>query len=170
MSQTMEPAIAPVTPPGYAVAQPNRFVRFILRASDRAPVWSAPAAIATCFGGAVAYTLITDPAHSDAFAPPTCLLKLTTGFDCPGCGGTRAFWYLLHGNLPQAARHHALFVFAVPFLVYMYVAWSAKLVFKRDVLPQLSLSPVALTGFLGAWLVFSVLRNLPWAPFTWLYV
>src|SRR6266545_3142540 len=170
MSQTMDPAVAPVTPPGYAVAQPNRFVRFILRASDRAPVWSAPAAIATCFGGAVAYTLITDPAHSDAFAPPTCLLKLTTGFDCPGCGGTRAFWYLLHGNLPAAARSHLLAVFAAPFLVYMYVAWASGLVFKTRRLPSLRLSPLTISMFLVAWGAFSILRNLPWAPFTWLYV
>ena len=36
---------------------------------------------------------------SGAFDSPTCLVKMTTGFDCPGCGGTRAFWYLLHGDV-----------------------------------------------------------------------
>ena len=76
----------------------------------------------------------------------------------------------MHGNLPQAARNHAAFVFALPFLLYMYAAWSAKLILKRDVLPALRPSPWVISAFLGGWLVFSVLRDLPWAPFTWLYV
>jgi Protein of unknown function (DUF2752) len=170
MSPTSEDAAAYAAVPAYTLPAPGRFTRFVVRATERAPVWAAPVAIATCFAGAVGYVLVTDPTNSDAFSSPTCLLKLTTGFDCPGCGGTRAFWYLLHGNVPQAARNHAMFVFALPFLLYMYVAWSARLVFKRDVVPALRLSPMTLSVFLGVWFVFSVLRNLPWAPFTWLYV
>ncbi|MGC9666416.1 DUF2752 domain-containing protein [Planosporangium sp. 12N6] len=170
MSLTSEPAAAYPAPPAYAVPAPGRFTRFVMRFADRTPVWAGPAAIAVCFGGAVGYVLATDPTSSDAFSAPTCLLKLTTGFDCPGCGGTRAFWYLIHGNLPQAARNHALFVFAVPFLLYMYVAWTAKLIAKRDVLPTFRLSPLTLSVFLAVWFGFSVLRNLPWAPFTWFYV
>lgn len=154
----------------YAVApQPGRFNGFVLRMWHRSPAWTAPAAIATCFAGAAAYTLIADPTNGDATATPTCLVKLTTGFDCPGCGGTRAFWYALHGNIPAAARHHALFVFALPFLLYLYLAWTVKLVFKRQ-LPQLRLSPLAVGLFLTSWAVFSIVRNLPWAPFTRLYV
>lgn len=149
---------------------PGRLTRQALRAAYRTPVWAGPVAVAVCLAGGVAYTLVTDPVDADAFASPTCLLKLTTGFDCPGCGGTRAFWYLIHGNLPQAARNHAPFVFAVPFLVYWYAAWTVKLITRRDVLPPLRPSPLALTAFLGVWMAFSVLRNLPWAPFTALYV
>ncbi|NJC81751.1 DUF2752 domain-containing protein [Planosporangium mesophilum] len=170
MTPIGEQAVTYPAPPPYVVPEPSRFSRFVLRVVERSPAWAAPAAIATCFAGAVGYVMISDPTTSGAYSAPTCLLKLTTGFDCPGCGGTRAFWYLLHGNLPQAARNHALFVFAVPFLVYMYVAWSAKLVAKREVLPAFRLSPTTLAVFLAVWFVFSVLRNLPWAPFTWLYV
>src|SRR5690606_7052060 len=102
-------------------------------------------------------------------AVPSCLVKLTTGFDCPGCGGTRALWYVLHGDLPAAARHHLLFVFALPFVIYLYVAWAGQRVFGWRV-PQLRISPAMIGGFLTAWLVFTVARNLPWAPFTALYV
>ena len=170
MTETAEQAMAYQPAPAYTLPEPSRFSRFVLRLAERSPAWAGPAAIATCFGGAVGYVLLTDPTNSDAFSSPTCILKLTTGFDCPGCGGTRAFWYLLHGNLPQAARNHAAFVFALPFLLYMYAAWSAKLILKRDVLPALRPSPWVISAFLGGWLVFSVLRDLPWAPFTWLYV
>jgi Protein of unknown function (DUF2752) len=153
----------------YAPPRQDRFTRWVLRAYERAPRWSAPLAVTACMGGAVAYTLLEHPTDSTAFSAPSCILKLTTGFDCPGCGGTRAAWYLLHGNVPQAARHHAVFVFAVPFLLYMYVAWAVGMVTGRK-LPMLRLSPRTVGVFLGVWFAFSVLRNLPYAPFTRLYV
>ncbi|AGL20299.1 DUF2752 domain-containing protein [Actinoplanes sp. N902-109] len=155
--------------PDLPEARSDRFARFLQTKWHRSPLWVAPAAMLVCMGGAVGYTLATHPASADAGAAPTCLLKYTTGFVCPGCGGTRAAWFLLHGDIPDAARHHALFVFAVPFLIYMYVAWSLKRVFGWDV-PQLNPSPAVLGTFMAAWGVFSVLRNLPWAPFTSLYV
>jgi hypothetical protein len=118
----------------------------------------------------VAYTLLTRPAAADAFSSPTCIVKLSTGFDCPGCGGTRAFWYLLHGDVAAAARSHMLAVFAAPFLLYMYVAWTVNHVAGSTKVPYLRLSPRTVSIFLAAWGVFTVLRNLPWAPFTWFYV
>ncbi len=145
------------------------FSRFLIRLWSRAPKVTAPLLVLVCFAGGVGYTLATRPADSDAAASPSCLLKLTTGFDCPGCGGTRAFWFLLHGDLPAAARSHLLAVFAVPFLVYLYLAWAVNGVFGRK-LPMLRITPRAVSIFLAAWTVFAVLRNLPWAPFTWFYV
>lgn len=153
----------------YSAPPAGRFTRLLLRAYDRSPRWMAPAAVLACFATAAAYVLYTDPTDGDAGAASTCLIKLTTGFDCPGCGGTRAFYYALHGNIPAAARHHAIFVFALPFLVYLYVAWVGERVFGRR-LPQLRVTPRMLEVFIAAWGVFTVLRNLPWAPFTWLYV
>jgi hypothetical protein len=155
-------------PPAYE-PPPSRLGAFTARLAARTPRWAAPAAIFTCFVGAGAFVLAANPTDSGVDAVPTCLLKLTTGFDCPGCGGTRAFWYVLHGNLPAAARHHALFLFSVPFLLYIYVAWAGGQVFGRR-LPPLRLSPRAIGLFLGAWGVFTVVRNLPWEPFTRLYV
>lgn len=157
------PAYAPAAP------QPDRLTRFVERWSARAPRWLAPLGALVCIAGAAGYTLLSDPTDSAPDALPTCVLKLTTGLDCPGCGGTRAFWYVLHGNLPAAARHHLLFVFALPFLIYLYVAWAGRQAFGWR-LPQLRIGPSVIGVFLAAWLAFSVLRNLPWAPFTWFYV
>ncbi|GAA2544237.1 hypothetical protein GCM10010435_10900 [Winogradskya consettensis] len=161
--------------PGYAGYPPypppkqDRVSRFIQSKWQSSPLWVAPTAMLVCMAGAVGYTLASNPAAADAGSAPTCLLKYTTGFVCPGCGGTRAAWFLLHGDIPAAARHHALFVFAVPFLIYMYVAWAAKRVFGWKI-PQLTLTPTVLGIFIAAWGLFSIARNLPWAPFTSLYV
>lgn len=149
--------------------QYDRFSRFVLRVYARAPRWAGPLAVLGCFAGSAALVLWDHPTRQDAFGTTTCLVKLTTGFDCPGCGGTRAFWYLLHGDLAGAARSHLIAVFAAPFLVYMYASWVANTVFHRR-WPVLRPSSRALTTFLAAWGVFSVVRNLPWAPFTWFYV
>jgi hypothetical protein len=157
----------PVTYP--PPSEPDRLTRLVTKAQARSPRWLAPAAVLGCFASAAAYVLYADPTQADAGAVPTCLVKLTTGFDCPGCGGTRAFYYALHGNVPAAARHHAVFIFALPFLVYLYVAWASERVFHRR-LPQLRVTPRMIGIFLAVWGVFTVVRNLPWAPFSWLYV
>ncbi|MET7469495.1 DUF2752 domain-containing protein [Micromonospora sp. NPDC005686] len=160
-------------PGGYPVAyQPveaDRFTRMVLRLHARAPRWAVPLAALGCVGVGIAYAMISDPTRSDPDAPPSCLLKLTTGLDCPGCGGTRALWYVLHGDLPAAARHHFLFVFALPFLTWLFVAWAGNRAFGWK-LPEAQFSPKVIGVFMAAWAVFSVVRNLPWAPFTSLYV
>ncbi|MFU8871278.1 DUF2752 domain-containing protein [Micromonospora sp. SL4-19] len=171
-------AAAAVAEPGSAIwpagaayqpVEEDRFTRLVIRLHARAPRWAVPLAALGCVGMGMAYALLSDPTHSEPDARPTCLLKLTTGLDCPGCGGTRALWYVLHGNLPAAARHHFVFVFALPFLAYLFASWAGNRAFGWR-LPELRLSPKVLGGFLAVWFAFSVARNLPWAPFTSLYV
>ncbi len=168
MTQTIERSSMMAVPAYYAPVD-GRFNSFMTRQFSRSPAWLGPASILTCFVGGVAYTLALNPTESGAFSSPTCIVKLTTGFDCPGCGGTRAFWYLLHGNIPAAARSHIVAVFAAPFLIYMYIAWAGNKVFGWR-LPNLRISPKAVSIFLGVWFAFTILRNLPWAPFTWMFV
>lgn len=172
MTGTADPTTSDPGPAGVVSCvepPPDRLTRLVDHVRARTPRWAPPLAVLGCVGGAVGFTLLSDPTTSSPDASPTCLVKLTTGLDCPGCGGTRAAWYLLHGELGAAARHHLVFVFAVPFLLYLYVAWATQVVFGRR-LPPLRITPIAIGVFLGAWLAFSVLRNLPWAPFSWLYV
>ncbi|MFY1575025.1 DUF2752 domain-containing protein [Verrucosispora sp. WMMD703] len=156
-------------PAGYPVVESDRLTRFVTRMHARTPRWVVPLAAVGCVAAGIGYTLLSDPTRSAPDALPTCLLKLTTGLDCPGCGGTRALWYVLHADLPAAARHHFLFVFALPFLAYLFVAWAGRQAFGWR-LPELRIGPKLVGGFLAAWLAFSVVRNLPWAPFTALYV
>ncbi|MEU9506566.1 DUF2752 domain-containing protein [Micromonospora sp. NPDC048170] len=160
---------SPYPPSPYPVAEPDRLTRFVIGLYERSPRWVVPLAALGCVAAGIGYTLISDPTRSAPDAAPSCLLKLTTGLDCPGCGGTRALWYVLHADLPAAARHHFLFVFALPFLAYLFVAWAGRQAFGWR-LPELRISSRTIGVFLAAWGAFTVLRNLPWAPFTSLYV
>ena len=159
----------PAYPPGYRPAQPDRLTRIVTRVHARTPRWLAPLAVFGCVAAAAGYVLWADPAAADADAQPTCIVKFLTGFDCPGCGGTRAVWFMMHGDIPSAARHHAVLLFAVPFVAYLYVAWAGRALFGWR-LPSWEPSSRSLIWFLAAWGGFSVLRYLPWAPFTWFFV
>ena len=149
---------------------PGRFSRFFGRVFNAQP-WIAPVAILMCMSLPIWYVLANDPTD-DKPDLGACAFKAVTGFDCPGCGGTRALWYVLHGNLPEAARYHAIAVFAAPFLVYAFAAWTWRRVFPnaRLKLPQFRLGPNTAAVFLSVWGAFWVIRNLPWAPFTRLFV
>jgi hypothetical protein len=154
---------------GYLEPKRDRFSEFVVRTVDRAPRWVGPLASAGGIGMAVAYTFLVRPNSVWAGAHSTCIVRILTGFDCPGCGGTRAAWYLMHGDLLEAARNHAPLVFATPFLVYMYLVWALNSTFGWN-LPQLRLSTRSLMFFMAGWAVFSLLRDLPWAPFSFFYV
>jgi hypothetical protein len=150
-------------------AKSGGFVHLLTRAQGAAPPWVSPAAIAACFAGAASYVLISNPTDPGVNDIPTCIVKLTTGLDCPGCGGTRAFYYLLRGNVPEAARHHAIAVFAAPFLLWIYLAWALERITGKRI-PAPTIGTKTITAFLTIWGVFMVIRNIPFAPFTYLYV
>lgn len=130
----------------------------------------APLTVVPPVGGAIAYVLAFNP--TDRVADPTgpCLWHAAFGIDGPGCGGTRMVWYLLHGDLVQAARHHLAALVAVPFVVYAFVAWTVNWTFSVR-LPQVRPSWRLVAAYLVAFGLYTVvLRNLPWPPFTWFYV
>jgi hypothetical protein len=110
------------------------------------------------------------PGHS--WVTPPCMMHKMTGLHCPGCGSTRATYALLHGDFAGAMKKNIIFVLALPFLGL----WSARTAWRwvrghpsppttpDRVTFQLRLS----WAIVAIVLLFSVLRNLPWAPFSWL--
>ena len=84
-------------------------------------VWTGPAA-------AAGYVLAVNPTGPCTWH---------TLFDING--PTRMVWYLLHGDLVQAARHHLVALIGVPFASYALMARTAQVWFGRDwPLPRLS--------------------------------
>jgi len=90
---------------------------------------------------------------------PVCLFHELTGLNCPGCGGTRAAYQLLHGHPLAALRDNALFILTLVALAARS-AWFAVCKIRHRP-ATLAISPKALWVFLGIAVVFSVLRNLP---------
>jgi len=96
---------------------------------------------------------------------PVCPLYSLTGIHCPGCGLTRGFHALFHGDVLTALHFNALLpVFA---LVFGFLFVSLVLIAVRGRgLSWRIFPPASLYGFLILAAAFFVLRNLPFYPFT----
>ena len=90
---------------------------------------------------------------------PICLFHKLTGWNCPGCGGTRSVYALLHGNLALALKDNALFVAVLAAAVGRSIWFAAKLI-RRQPAGQF-LPANILWAMLAIAVVFTVLRNLP---------
>jgi hypothetical protein len=62
---------------------------------------------------------------------PACLFHKVTGLYCPGCGGTRAFVYLIHGHPLLSLWYHPFVLYMVFALVYYICTGVRKAVFLR---------------------------------------
>ena len=57
------------------------------------------------------------------FLGSSCLLASTTGLPCPGCGGTRAFMALIHGEVLESVIYHPLLIPVAVILGINFVLW-----------------------------------------------
>ena len=85
---------------------------------------------------------------------PKCLFHEWTGLYCPGCGGTRALYALLHGELKTSLHDNLLLI---------PVGLTAAALIVR---PQIGLRRPVAIAILVIVVGFTVLRNIPCAPFT----
>lgn len=107
-----------------------------------------------------AAVVLGKPGHA-SFLPP-CPLHALTGWFCPGCGATRSLYLLVHGELARAFGENALAVLMLPFVVYELIAGLTR----RLPVVSCRLRPWTLWTLLVVVILFAVLRNLPFAPFT----
>jgi hypothetical protein len=90
---------------------------------------------------------------------PVCLFHELTGWNCPGCGGTRAVYALLHGNFALALKDNALFVVVLAAATGRGIWFAVKKIRRQ---PVGTFVPVrVLWAALAMAAVFTVLRNLP---------
>jgi hypothetical protein len=109
---------------------------------------------------------LVDPARSRIL--PACPTYLLTGIYCPGCGTARMLHSLLHLRLVEALDHNVLMVFLLPVVLYAGLATYLAFVFGRSLIPALRIAHWISLLILVAIVVFTVLRNLPFSPFTYL--
>jgi hypothetical protein len=105
------------------------------------------------FGAIAAVVFAFDPVHVPIY--PVCPFHQWTGLWCPGCGTTRAFHQLLHGNVAAAFRFNALSMTLLPVAGYLAVRGDVS-----------TLKPTWIWALLVVIVTFGVLRNIPVYPFT----
>lgn len=99
-------------------------------------------------------------------SPYGCVIFRTFGVYCPGCGSGRAAYDLVHFRILEALHHNELFVLAVPFIFYYLIKQYLFIVFSKNVLPFFVISPRGCYIGILILAVFTLLRNLPFFPFT----
>jgi hypothetical protein len=117
-------------------------------------------------GGASVFVWYFNPSASNFF--PVCPLLKLTGFACPGCGLTRGFHALFHGDFLTALGFNAMLPIYAAFFGYLFLAMILIAARGRGISFNF-FHPAPIWIFLGFSLVFAVLRNLPYYPFTLLY-
>lgn len=100
---------------------------------------------------------------------PVCPTKALLGIDCPGCGSLRMISCLLNGDVTGAIRFNALGLVALSFLLWAFGAWTYGRIVDRRITSWQHHRWAAVVALVlaSAWFV---VRNLPMAPFTALYV
>jgi len=124
------------------------------------------AAGAAAIAGGSAFVAYFDPVKANFF--PVCPMYSMTGFACPGCGLTRGFHALIHGDIIPALDFNLLIpVWAV---IFVWVAVSLMLLAVRGRgLTMWPTRPRFLWTFLIVLAAFGVLRNIPVWPLTILF-
>lgn len=96
---------------------------------------------------------------------PVCPLFAATGLSCPGCGLTRGFHALFHGDFLDALQFNALLpVYALVF-TYLFVSMLSIAARGRGLSFNI-FRPNLIWSFLVIAIVFGVVRNFPLYPFT----
>ena len=105
-------------------------------------------------GFAVLYSF---PPQEHSFYP-RCPFYAATHLLCPGCGGTRALYQLLHLHFFEALRLNALVTLAAPLLVAWLIFWYYSIM-RYGQAPQIKLGRGAVAGLYVVVALFAVLRN-----------
>jgi len=109
-----------------------------------------------------AYLFVFEPGKSGFFPP--CPFRFLTGFQCPGCGSTRALHQILHGHFEAAFMLNPLLMLGIPFMLFAFLRYSV--IVMRGEVPRPNALPAPYIYALFVVIVsFWIFRNTPFYPF-----
>lgn len=89
-----------------------------------------------------------------------CMLLYTAGIYCPGCGGTRAVFALLHGHILKALYYHPFVPYCAVLYTWFMISHTLEYLTKGRLSIGLKFRPIYLYIGLGIILANWGLRNL----------
>ena len=96
---------------------------------------------------------------------PKCPFLLLTGYQCPGCGSTRACYQLLHLHPIAAFKFNPLMMLTLPFIVYGFLGFTRSAITGKPH-RRVFIPPFYMWAWLIALVFFWIFRNTPWYPFS----
>jgi len=127
-------------------------------APDGAGAGDRSLALAGLTVGALAIAFVASPATIED-GPVICPFRLATGLPCPGCGLTRAWVYLAHGQWSDAwsANPFGLVTMALAVVYVVAVGWAWALGRAFPDIGRIVRSK-AFIGLGAVWVLFGVVR------------
>jgi len=95
-----------------------------------------------------------------------CPSNFLFGINCPGCGSQRAIHYLLHLDILEALQYNPLLVICFPFILYITFLSIYNFVFDKKIRIKLFYNNKFVWTLFVVVVMYGVLRNLPFYPFT----
>ena len=108
--------------------------------------------------------VIAHVSPEQSYLYPPCPFYFLTHRYCPGCGSTRAVYWLVRLDIPKAAHCNILLLLSLPMIGYALLS-EALVTLGRRALPSIVLNRLGGTVLVAAVLAFWLLRNLPFYPF-----
>lgn len=122
--------------------------------------------IASVFGGLFLTYFLFNPSSHSFFVP--CPFKYLTGYHCPGCGSQRAIHQLLHGDLLSAFRLNPLMILSLPLIFWGLGTMMWNSIYNTELRVKLFYSNLFIYIYFGVVLVYWIVRNIPYSPFSYL--
>jgi len=97
---------------------------------------------------------------------PKCIIKSCTGFYCTGCGSQRAIHQLLHLNILKALQYNAFLTLTFPFLLVLVYNLIYNFIFDTKKRIMILYNNTFVISFFSLMLLFTILRNIPYYPFS----
>lgn len=91
---------------------------------------------------------------------PKCTIKLLTGYDCPGCGATRALHAALHGNFAAALRYNFFLIAGLGYALLVGAATWIPQLRAHEKLRRAALGRRAAWIYITLFFVWWVARNI----------
>lgn len=118
-----------------------------------------PVAVGLGFVFVLGLLFFIDPVASGIF--PDCPSRVLLGVDCPGCGGIRGTYSLLHGDVSSAINHNALLLGLYPILITVWFLWVSRIWMQRDLFASIRPHSRLIVGvILLILIVFTIARNV----------
>ena len=133
-------------------------------AVDRARQRTIAAVIWMGLGSIAIILFFFNPASASNQWFPKCPFRMVTGWQCPGCGSTRACYQLLHLHPVAAFKLNPLMVMTLPFIIYGFLGFTKSAITGQPH-RRIFIPPIYLWAWLVVLIFFWVFRNTPWYPF-----
>lgn len=111
------------------------------------------------------YFYFNDPAQKENFFV-SCTFKNLTGWDCAGCGGQRSLHHLLHLDLIKAVRYNAFLVLLTPYFIVLIIYAIRDFIYGTGYPKNFWFSGKMALVLVGLIFLYTIVRNLPYYPFT----